>query len=173
MIVFGNGFRRTRKCLARIVEGSMAIRKVRRCASSVWRSNVQLFLKNCLFSGQQPSNGSMTVRYLGQALPGFENDSYECPSQKSIEIVYSFPGGIQRGDHPSPGQPYAGTRRTAYLPNNDQGKEIVELLRRAFDDQQVFRIGRSITTGRDNSIIWNDIHHKTSIFGGPSKLSIV
>jgi len=67
--------------------------------------------------------------------------------------------------HPNPGQPYSGTRRSAYLPNNAEGNEICQLLRRAFDAGLVFTVGRSNTTGRDNVVIWNDIHHKTRPVG--------
>ena len=28
-------------------------------------------------------------------------------------------------------------------------------------------MGRSLTSGEDNVITWNDIHHKTSLYGGP------
>ena len=67
--------------------------------------------------------------------------------------------------HPNRGVPYYGTRRHAYLPNNDEGQEVCQLLKRAFDAKLVFTIGRSITTGRNNVVIWNDIHHKTSTTG--------
>jgi len=29
-----------------------------------------------------------------------------------------------------------------------------------------FTVGRSVTTGLDNQIVWNGIHHKTSYTGG-------
>lgn len=31
-----------------------------------------------------------------------------------------------------------------------------------------FTVGRSVTTGKENSVIWNGIHHKTSLDGGPT-----
>ena len=68
--------------------------------------------------------------------------------------------------NPNPGTPYRGTVRKAYLPNTKEGQEILSLLRQAFNDQHIFTIGKSITTGMDNVITWNDIHHKTSIYGG-------
>ena len=46
-----------------------------------------------------------------------------------------------------------------------EGNEICQLLRRAFDAGLIFTVGRSNTTGRDNAVIWNDIHHKTSVNG--------
>ena len=68
-------------------------------------------------------------------------------------------------DHPNPGQPYSGTDRTAYLPNNAEGQEVLGLLKQAFDAGLVFTIGRSVTTGADNVVVWNDIHHKTNDTG--------
>ena len=35
----------------------------------------------------------------------------------------------------------------------------------AFDRKLIFTIGRSVTSGQDNVITWNGIHHKTSISG--------
>jgi len=68
-------------------------------------------------------------------------------------------------DHPNPGQPYKGTRRVAYLPSNPEGHEVCLLLKRAFDAGLVFTIDRSVTTGKENCVVWNNIHHKTSING--------
>ena len=84
-----------------------------------------------------------------------------------IVINYHFPSGVQGSEHPNPGQRYQGTSRTAYLPDNHEGREVLQLLRRAFDARLVFTVGTSNTTGLSNQVIWNDIHHKTSISGGP------
>jgi hypothetical protein len=67
--------------------------------------------------------------------------------------------------HPNPGVQYYGTRRTGLLPDNDEGREVLELLKRAFDAGLIFTVGRSITTGADNMVVWNDIHHKTNFTG--------
>ena len=86
----------------------------------------------------------------------------------TIIIVYSFPSGIQGRKHPHPGETYSSTSRTAYLPDNREGKEVLALLRRAFDARLVFTVGgTSITSGLRNQITWNGIHHKTNISGGP------
>ena len=61
---------------------------------------------------------------------------------------------------------YPGTHRTAYLPDNEQGNEVLGLLKKAFDRKLIFTLGRSVTTGRDNQIVWNGIHHKTNTSGG-------
>ena len=69
--------------------------------------------------------------------------------------------------HPHPGKRFMGTVRTAFLPDNVEGREVCDMLRRAFDARLVFTVGRSITTGLDNVVIWNDIHHKTQTHGQP------
>ena len=73
-------------------------------------------------------------------------------------------------NHPNPGKWYHGTSRTAYLPDSKEGNNILKLLEKAFKAKLVFTIGRSTTTGADDRITWNDIHHKTSMFGGPNRL---
>jgi deltex-like protein len=45
---------------------------------------------------------------------------------------------------------------------------VLNLLKIAFERQLVFTVSRSVTTGRDNSIVWNDIHHKTEGYGNGS-----
>ena len=72
-------------------------------------------------------------------------------------------------DHPNPGKSYKGTRRPAYLPDNAEGNKVLKLLQKAFKQRVTFTIGRSSTTGRDNAITWNDIHHKTNMDGGPAR----
>ncbi|XP_047666188.1 E3 ubiquitin-protein ligase DTX3L isoform X2 [Tachysurus fulvidraco] len=109
--------------------------------------------------GTQPA-GHMTWRILKHfPLPGF-------PYCDTIEIHYNIPNGIQTSDHPNPGQPYHGTNRTAYLPNNAEGNHVLKLLERAFNEKLIFTVGLSTTSGRDNAVIWNDIHHKTNRDGG-------
>ena len=63
-------------------------------------------------------------------------------------------------DHPNPGKRYTGTRRTAYLPDTNEGRQVLQLLKRAFAARLIFTIGTS-NTFRENVVIWNDIHHKT------------
>ena len=84
----------------------------------------------------------------------------------TITIDYRFSSGVQGKEHPNPGQRYQGTYRTAYLPDTREGREVLQLLRRAFDVRLAFTVGTSSTTGRTNQITWNDVHHKTNIYGG-------
>ncbi|CAF1135407.1 unnamed protein product [Rotaria magnacalcarata] len=111
--------------------------------------------------GNQPINGTMTIDTTKHRLLGFEHDS-----RGTIRITYHFPHGIQDESHPNPGMPYYGTTRQAYLPDNREGRQVLALLQRAFELRQIFTVGQSRTTGYDNVITWNDIHHKTSINGG-------
>ncbi|XP_072469908.1 E3 ubiquitin-protein ligase DTX3L [Notamacropus eugenii] len=113
-----------------------------------------------LMKGNQPE-GKMWVFYLAFPLPGYT-------SCDTIQILYEMKGGIQTEDHPNPGKFYAGTSRMAYLPDNKEGRQVLNLLKRAFDQRLIFTIGQSRTTGNENVITWNDIHHKTQIYGGPS-----
>ncbi|KAL4232125.1 hypothetical protein ACF0H5_009700 [Mactra antiquata] len=107
-----------------------------------------------IITGDQPE-GCMDVNInRGATCAGYEE--YE-----RIEITYSFPGGRQADCHPEPGKFYKGIKRTAYLPYNKQGREILEMLKVAFERKVIFTIGRSRTTGADSVITWNDIHHKT------------
>jgi deltex-like protein len=102
-----------------------------------------------ILEGDMPY-GTFTVSKTPQRCDGFNCDS--------IVINYSFPNG----------QGYTGTHRTCYLPNNKEGREVLALLKVAFDRKLTFTVGTSVTTGRKNTVVWNGIHHKTSMFGGPT-----
>lgn len=86
-------------------------------------------------------------------------------SSHSDELFCPF--FCQQPEHPNPGVRYPGTDRVAYLPDSPEGNRVLGLLRRAFEQRLIFTIGTSMTTGLQNVITWNDIHHKTSIWGGP------
>ncbi|XP_060577164.1 protein mono-ADP-ribosyltransferase PARP14-like [Ruditapes philippinarum] len=113
-------------------------------------------------TGNQP-DGQMFFRHVAwRSLPGYEGCG-------QIEICYSIPSGKQTKYHPRPGKPYKGIERFAYLPDNDEGRHILSLLRRAFDRRLIFTIGESRTTGKEGVVTWNDIHHKTRPTGGPER----
>ena len=69
-------------------------------------------------------------------------------------------------EHPNQGVRYAGDRKTCYLPDNKVGRKVAQLLRKAFDNRLIFTVGRSVTSGADNTVTWNGISHKTNINGG-------
>ncbi|XP_068238085.1 E3 ubiquitin-protein ligase DTX4 [Palaemon carinicauda] len=105
--------------------------------------------------GTQPE-GKMKITYLPQSLPGYRGIN-------TIQITYCINDGIQGPEHPHPGLPYRaiGFPRTAYLPNNPKGKKILGLLQEAFRRKLIFTIGTSVTTGIQDAVTWNEIHHKT------------
>ena len=99
------------------------------------------------------------------------DDDSDCdghPDVGSIVIEYVFHDGTQAPQHPRPGQRYHGTSRQAHLPNDDVGRQCVHLLRAAFLQGALFRIGDSATTGRKDTVVWA-IHQKTSPTGGPTR----
>uniref|UniRef100_A0A3Q3WEE4 E3 ubiquitin-protein ligase n=1 Tax=Mola mola TaxID=94237 RepID=A0A3Q3WEE4_MOLML len=110
-------------------------------------------------TGTQPEGGTIRFSKMSIPLPGY--DQYG-----TIIIQYDIPSGIQKEEHPHPGEPYQGVSRTAYLPNSSEGRRILSLLRKAFDQRLIFTVGQSTTSGRNNTVTWNDIHHKTSTHGG-------
>jgi len=111
-----------------------------------------------LTRGGQPS-GTMRVSKSGPSLETYDHCG-------TIQISYSFPNGVQTAIHPNPGTPYRGDGRTAYLPNNTDGRAALRMLKRAFMHGLLFTVGKSITTGRDNTTVWAGIHQKTNTSGG-------
>ena len=109
--------------------------------------------------GDQPSTCIMAQRILPQMhLPGFEE-------YNTIEITYSIPNGKQGKEHHC-------VSPKAYLPNSPEGNKVYQLLRRAFDAQLIFTVGTSHASEATHAVVWNDIHHKTNMTGGPTKLVI-
>ena len=112
--------------------------------------------------GNQP-DGHMRHRTIGTRLAGY-------PQFGTIMITYDIPGGTQNAIHPNPGQSYTGCTRVAYLPDSPEGREVLGLLKKAFDAKLIFTVGTSHSSGRSNSVIWNScISHKTNMEGGPDK----
>ncbi|XP_071430876.1 probable E3 ubiquitin-protein ligase DTX2 isoform X4 [Pithys albifrons albifrons] len=108
-------------------------------------------------TGTQPK-GRMEVSTLPQSLPGHK----DCGT---IQIVYHISRGIQGPEHPNPGMPYTarGFPRYCYLPDNEKGRKVLELLKVAWRRRLIFTVGTSNTTGESNTVVWNEIHHKTEM----------
>lgn len=111
--------------------------------------------------GDMPEGGYMTSSRSSHSVPGHAGCGL-------ITITYSIPSGIQGQSHPNPGQHFYGTTRHAYLPDNEVGRESLRLLEVCFQRRLTFTVGTSLTTGATNSVIWNGVHHKTSLGGGPT-----
>ncbi|XP_021424824.2 E3 ubiquitin-protein ligase DTX3L isoform X1 [Oncorhynchus mykiss] len=109
--------------------------------------------------GDQPE-GTMKVKHESyHCLPGYRGYGM-------IVISYDIPSGKQTKKHSNPGKGFIGAHRIAYLPDNQEGNEVLKLLERAFNQKLIFTVGTSRTTGTDDCVTWNDIHHKTNIDGG-------
>ena len=105
-----------------------------------------------IITGDQP-DGSMTVSKNKSQLPGHIGCG-------TIIINYQLNGGTKNGIK------YHGTNRMGYLPDNEAGRRVLKLLQISWKRKLTFTVGRSVTTGQDNVIVWNGIHHKTSTHGG-------
>ncbi|XP_077571271.1 E3 ubiquitin-protein ligase DTX1 isoform X3 [Stigmatopora nigra] len=106
-------------------------------------------------TGTQPP-GKMEYHVIPHCLPGY-------PDSKTIRIVYDIPAGVQTNEHPNPGKKFSarGFPRQCYLPDNDKGRKVLKLLITAWDRRLIFTIGTSSTTGESDTVVWNEIHHKT------------
>ncbi|XP_038159635.1 probable E3 ubiquitin-protein ligase DTX2 isoform X1 [Cyprinodon tularosa] len=113
-------------------------------------------------TGTQPK-GKMEIYSVAQSLPGH-------PDCGTIQIIYSIPPGIQGPEHPNPGQPFTcrGFPRFCFLPDNDKGRKVLELLKVAWMRRLIFTVGTSSTTGEHDTVVWNGIHHKTEMMSNLS-----
>ncbi|RMC06045.1 hypothetical protein DUI87_17590 [Hirundo rustica rustica] len=103
------------------------------------------------------NNGNkMEFHLIPHSLPGYTDS-------KTIRIVYDIPTGIQGPEHPNPGKKFTarGFPRHCYLPDNEKGRKVLKLLIVAWDRRLIFTIGTSNTTGESDTVVWNEIHHKT------------
>lgn len=111
-----------------------------------------------IYGGPQKSDmphGEMKWRLLTTtSCDGFEGNG-------TWDIFYSIWDGKMKD-----GKRFKGTRRRAYLPDTNEGREILALLIKAFERKLTFTVGTSVTTGVENVVTWAGIHHKTSLSGG-------
>uniref|UniRef100_A0A671URH2 E3 ubiquitin-protein ligase n=1 Tax=Sparus aurata TaxID=8175 RepID=A0A671URH2_SPAAU len=106
-------------------------------------------------TGNQPA-GKMEYHVIPHSIPGH-------PDCKTIRIIYNIPPGIQGPEHPNPGKPFTarGFPRHCYLPDSEKGRKVLRLLLVAWDRRLIFSVGTSSTTGESDTVIWNEVHHKT------------
>uniref|UniRef100_A0A672H765 E3 ubiquitin-protein ligase n=1 Tax=Salarias fasciatus TaxID=181472 RepID=A0A672H765_SALFA len=106
-------------------------------------------------TGNQPA-GKMEYHVIPHSLPGH-------PDCKTIRIIYNIPPGIQGPEHQNPGKPFTarGFPRHCYLPDSEKGRKVLRLLLVAWDRRLIFSVGTSSTTGESDTVIWNEVHHKT------------
>ena len=126
------------------------------------------------------SNNCPSCKQLYPSLPGPQpsgvmksrmDPSRDCEGHAagrgSIAVRYEFEGGVQLEQHPEPGEIYKGRITNVFLPNDDAGSKALQLLKLAFERGLLFRVGKSITTGKPEfGIVWNGIHQRTRRDGG-------
>lgn len=110
-------------------------------------------------TGNMPAGGQMMwTRRPEMSLPGYQ----DCGT---IVIKYVFSNGVQDVSHPNPGKPFYAKSfpRHSFLPDNEKGNRVLRMLMTAFQRRLTFTIGRSITRGEEDCVVWNGIHHKTVV----------
>ena len=118
-------------------------------------SNCQNWVK----TGNMPTDGQMMwTKRADMILPGYKES---CGG--TIVIKYVFNNGVQDDSHPHPGKPFyaKGFPRHSFLPDNEKGQRVLRMMITAFQRRLTFTIGRSITRGEDDCVVWNGIEHKT------------
>ena len=95
-----------------------------------------------IMTGDMPKGIMKVYRHTSETLylEGYLN-------MPSYEIIYDIKSG-KKGNIKFPA-----TYRNAFLPCNDEGKEVLRLLVIAFERKLTFTIGTSVTTGRTNQIV--------------------
>ncbi|KAH9512901.1 E3 ubiquitin-protein ligase dtx4 [Bulinus truncatus] len=85
----------------------------------------------------------------------------------AICVTYQISSGVQGPEHPQPGKPFTarGFPRQGFLPDCNKGRKVLKLLIEAFKRRLMFTIATSHTTGEQNTVTWNEIHHKTEPHG--------
>ncbi|CAB1352267.1 unnamed protein product [Coregonus sp. 'balchen'] len=65
-----------------------------------------------------------------------------------------------------PGHPDCGTIQIIY--SIPPGIQVLELLKVAWTRRLIFTVGTSSTTGEPDTVVWNEIHHKTEMMSNVS-----
>ena len=115
--------------------------------------------QNGVKTGNMPTDGQMMWTSRAEMiLPGYKES---CGG--TIVIKYVFNDGVQDDSHPHPGKPFyaKGFPRLSFLPDNEKGQRVLRMMITAFQRRLTFTIGRSITRGEDDCVVWNGIEHKT------------
>jgi len=116
--------------------------------------------------GNQPPGTMHVAEHAGATVPGF------APNSGVLEITYTLPNGIQTAEHPSPGSPFWGTTRRAYLPATTEGRQVLELLKIAWRRRLIFTVGTSVTTGASNCVVWAGTYLHSSVAFASLSLSL-
>ncbi|RUS79172.1 hypothetical protein EGW08_013080 [Elysia chlorotica] len=100
----------------------------------------------------------------GSSVAGYEG--YD-----TISVSYDIRSGVQGPEHPKPGQAFytQGFPRVGYLPDTDKGRKVCTFFFVFISSNLLmFTVGTSYTTGSSDVVTWNEIHHKTELYGNYS-----
>jgi len=109
--------------------------------------------------GKSPSGQMRVSTNRNMSCEGFSNVG-------TIVIDYIMSSGRQKEYHDEEGKAFERANRRAFMPDNDEGRDLLKRLKWAFSHGLTFRIGTSLTTNRKGVITWASIHHKTSTTKG-------
>ena len=104
---------------------------------------------------------SMTYKVIPKGLPGYED-------YHAIQITYNMSSGVQDARHAFPGSPYyaIGFPKTAFLPDTEQGRLLLKLLEKAFNQHLTFTLTAN-KGSKDAILTWNPaLGHKTEFGPG-------
>ena len=132
-------------------------------------------IKACLKTDSKcPVCREVIIKTLGPCPNGYmyvSKDPHSCCQGYNdcsvIKIRYMVEPGVQGPKHPNPGKSFSGDYRQAFLPDNVEGRKVLELLKKAWMMRLTMTVGPSLSRGVNDVVTWNDIHHKTSLDGGP------
>ncbi|MGH0184504.1 UNVERIFIED_CONTAM: hypothetical protein FKN15_014948 [Acipenser sinensis] len=111
-----------------------------------------------------------TIRVIYNIPPGIQGPEHTNPGKPFT--ARGFPRhcylpdnekGRKGPEHTNPGKPFTarGFPRHCYLPDNEKGRKVLKMLLVAWDRRLIFTVGVSSTTGESDTVIWNEVHHKT------------
>ena len=95
--------------------------------------------------GKSPS-GTMTVSSNPIRCSGFQCDT--------LVISHNIPAAIQLKYHDNPGVIHGSRVAIAYLPNNQEGRDLLKRLKYSFKHGLSFTVGASMTTRLANQCTW-------------------
>ena len=95
--------------------------------------------------GKSPS-GTMSVSVNPVRCSGFQCDT--------MVISYNIPAARQLSYHDNPGATHGSKVATAYVPNNEDGVNLLKRLKFAFKHGLTFTVGTSMTSGMTDQCTW-------------------
>jgi len=115
--------------------------------------------------GKMPSGKMEIALDTDLMCDGFEEEQSDGSNDVGTwRIRYSIRSGTQKPYHDNPGVAYSSTAREAFLPNTEQSRRLLKRLTYAFSRGLTFTVGTSLTSGKQNAVVWASIHHKTRPF---------